>query len=182
MSSELYPVTIIRTRYVGEYEGVTWAAFNSHQIPDAAQGSDVPCSIWWGKNKHLVGVGSNPIAAYQDLETKSKDFDKEHFSVQYVELEDHESENWIYYYINSAGEACKKTFYQLLDAYKISIMFSGTEGVPDHIRVPVDFPMISEGMSYSDLSEDARQELINKFQVWRKQNPVQIPSDQPTFP
>ena len=47
--SEMYPVTIIRTRYGGVYEGGPWAALDcSHdEVPEAAIGDDVACVEFW---------------------------------------------------------------------------------------------------------------------------------------
>lgn len=71
MDSEkkLWPVTIIKTRYSGTYEGSKWAAFNlDHEyIPDAVTGDDISCSTWWSHFGGGVGLGATPDEAYQDL-------------------------------------------------------------------------------------------------------------------
>lgn len=67
--ADIYPVTIIRTRYGGVYEGGRWAAFNlyPHEIPEDATGSDIECAIWWGTHGIPVGVASAPTMALIDL-------------------------------------------------------------------------------------------------------------------
>jgi hypothetical protein len=72
MTDELYPVTIITTRYGGTYEGGAWAAFPIHpeRVPDDAVANDVVCVNWWGEYGHTVGVGATPDAALADLEGK----------------------------------------------------------------------------------------------------------------
>jgi len=46
---EIYPATIIYTRYGGVYEGGRWAALDcSHEdVPDAAVGDDLECAEFW---------------------------------------------------------------------------------------------------------------------------------------
>jgi hypothetical protein len=72
MGDDLYPVTIIQTRYGGIYEGGAWAAFNLHpeQIPDDAVGGDIVCARWWADFGKAVGVGATPDAALADLDAK----------------------------------------------------------------------------------------------------------------
>jgi hypothetical protein len=72
MDDELYPVTIIQTRYGGIYEGGPWAAFNLYpeQVPDDAVGGDIVCAPWWADFGKAVGVGTTPDAALADLEAK----------------------------------------------------------------------------------------------------------------
>lgn len=66
-----YPRVIIKCRY-GGYEGGEWAAFPCHpdQIPEDAQGDDVPCQQWWETPTLAAGVGSTPGEALSNLETK----------------------------------------------------------------------------------------------------------------
>ena len=72
MGNDLYPVTIIQTRYGGTYEGGAWAAFPIHleRVPDDAVGNDVVCVTWWADHGNTVGVGATPDAALADLEAK----------------------------------------------------------------------------------------------------------------
>jgi hypothetical protein len=60
-----YPVTIIRTRYGGIYEGGEWAAFPLHadQVPDDVVGDDVTCATWWEQFADAVGVGDTRSSA-----------------------------------------------------------------------------------------------------------------------
>lgn len=72
----LYPVTIIKTRYSGVYErGGRWAAFpiNAEDVPLQASLDDVTCAEWWADNGDYVGVGTDPIAALENLEYKIAD-------------------------------------------------------------------------------------------------------------
>ena len=48
-ASDIYPVTIIRSRYGGVYEGGRWAASDcSHEeVPEGASGDDVECAEFW---------------------------------------------------------------------------------------------------------------------------------------
>ena len=55
-----YPVTIIRTRYGGVYEGGRWAALDCSfdDIPPAADGSDIECAEFWAlANAGRYGIG-----------------------------------------------------------------------------------------------------------------------------
>ena len=67
--ADIYPVTIIRTRYGGVYEGGRWAAFNLYpdQIPEDATGGDTECAVWWNTHDFPVGVASAPTMALIDL-------------------------------------------------------------------------------------------------------------------
>jgi hypothetical protein len=55
----LYPVTMIRTRYGGIYEGGEWAAFpiRFDDIPPEVDGDDAACATWWADFAYAVGVG-----------------------------------------------------------------------------------------------------------------------------
>lgn len=67
-----WPVTIIKTRYGGVYEGGQWAAFNldTEQVPPAVTGDDITCAHWWGQFGVGVGLGSTPSEAYEDFKEK----------------------------------------------------------------------------------------------------------------
>ena len=60
---DIYPVTIIRSRYGGVYEGGQWAALDcSHgEVPDAAIGDDVECAEFWA----LARVGRHEISDWR---------------------------------------------------------------------------------------------------------------------
>ena len=72
--ADLWPVTIISTRYGGTYEGGAWAAFNldPEGIPEAVMGDDVSCSEWWGSWGGGVGVGATPQEALDNLHSLEK--------------------------------------------------------------------------------------------------------------
>lgn len=69
---DIFPLTVIRTRYSGVYEGGRYAAFATqyYDIPQAATGSDIPCSEWWAYNLHLVGIGNEINEAIENLIAK----------------------------------------------------------------------------------------------------------------
>ena len=93
MNDDPYPITIIRTRYGGVYEGGRWAALDCSfdDVPPAADGSEIACAEFWslanagryalsdwvarlevhGGPKRLlsVGVGPTPEAAFTALLT-----------------------------------------------------------------------------------------------------------------
>ena len=65
-----WPLTIIRTRYGGIYEGGQWAAFNQlpGEIPYEAMGEDSACVCWWtSADAESVGRGNSPMTATADL-------------------------------------------------------------------------------------------------------------------
>jgi len=61
--ADIYPVTIIRSRYGGVYEGGRWAALDcSHEeVPDAAIGDDVECAEFWA----LARAGRHEISGWR---------------------------------------------------------------------------------------------------------------------
>ena len=82
MKRPIYPVTIIKSRYGGAYEGDTWVAFNervdSEHLPEAVSG-DVSCNSFFIMidNPKIkienqfgvrikVGRGDTPQKAYED--------------------------------------------------------------------------------------------------------------------
>ncbi len=77
----MYPVTIIKTRYGGAYEGGEWAAFNCgpQYLPWEINSDDITCTKWWGTrwNRDKFGVGNTPQEAYEQLLSKVKN--KEEF-------------------------------------------------------------------------------------------------------
>jgi hypothetical protein len=66
---------IIETRYGGGYEGGTWAAFASPNVPEEAQGGDVECRSWWEAPTVATGVGNTPDEALDMLERTVRDCD-----------------------------------------------------------------------------------------------------------
>lgn len=71
---EIYPLTIISDRYNGTYSGGGYLAFNlySDQIPEEVSGSDLECASFWNNTQLIVGKGSTPENAHQDLFDKLK--------------------------------------------------------------------------------------------------------------
>ncbi len=85
---EIYPVTIIKSRYSGAYEGGKWVAFNEDAYSDLmheALGDDMACADFFRdidnpkvdmKNvydqKIYCGRGNTPQEAYDDLVSKIK--------------------------------------------------------------------------------------------------------------
>lgn len=80
---DLYPVTIVSTRYGGTYEGKAWAAFNAgpEQLSHPMQpyydwdGGDYECQVWWADNGKMpyVAVGNTPNEALKNLINKQKE-------------------------------------------------------------------------------------------------------------
>jgi hypothetical protein len=60
---DLYPMTVIKTRYGGIYEGGPWAALDCsfHEVPLAAVGSDIECAEFWS----LAHAGSYEISDWR---------------------------------------------------------------------------------------------------------------------
>ena len=98
--ADMYPVTIVATRYGGTYEGSTqdsegnlvgggrWAALNCYpdEVPPDAFGGDIVAARWWaqyrgGSGPHpaapdkrlLVGFGATPDEALAGLAAISSD-------------------------------------------------------------------------------------------------------------
>jgi hypothetical protein len=69
---DIYPVTIIKDRYNGCYSGSTWLAWNKYEthIPEGASDNDTSCRDFWDQFKGIVGFGSTPKEAYDDLTIK----------------------------------------------------------------------------------------------------------------
>lgn len=76
--ADLYPITIIATRYGGAYEGGEWAAFNLYpeEVPAGATDLDSECDAWWRFPTHAVGVGSTPKKALKALKALVKARDR----------------------------------------------------------------------------------------------------------
>lgn len=67
----LWPVTIVKSRYGGTYEGAEWLAFNNspEQVgAGGALGDDCECLDFFADPGLLVGKGSTPDEALSDLE------------------------------------------------------------------------------------------------------------------
>ncbi len=71
--NDIYPVTIIRSRYGGVYEGAEWVAFNEYPLDlSGAMGSDAECCAFFSEYKKPIGRGKTPMAAYKSLIRESK--------------------------------------------------------------------------------------------------------------
>lgn len=80
-ANDIYPLTIIASRYSGVYSGGAFLAWNifHHEIPQSATGSDVDCNEFWcdfvqGQSitnrfneKVFVGKGQTTGEAIADL-------------------------------------------------------------------------------------------------------------------
>ena len=68
----VYPITIIRARYAGTYEGNPWLAFHAYVVPIGATDSDIECMEWWDKHRDDPDVagGITPCAALAELERR----------------------------------------------------------------------------------------------------------------
>jgi hypothetical protein len=67
--TDYYPCIIFMTRYGGVYEGGQWACIPfSEEIPPYAIDDDITCCEWWNSpQSELVGRGSSPNDAYNDM-------------------------------------------------------------------------------------------------------------------
>lgn len=67
-----WPVTIVRSRYGGCYEGAPWLAFNldPNQIPEDWNGGDTECSEFFFKTDLPIGRGASPDGAIEDLDRR----------------------------------------------------------------------------------------------------------------
>lgn len=72
---ELWPLTVIASRYGGTYEGGLFVAFHTTpwEVPEGAMDSDIECAEFYRHNSHQIGVGSTPQAAIDDLKAKLAD-------------------------------------------------------------------------------------------------------------
>jgi hypothetical protein len=81
---ETYPVTIIKARYGGSYEGGKFIAFNEHidtHIVDDAEGDDITSAMFFDSYSKLrnkpIGKGNTPDEAYHDLQSQLADQENE---------------------------------------------------------------------------------------------------------
>lgn len=70
-----YPLTIVKDRYSGAYSGGEYCAFPLlyFEMPQEVSGNDKVCSSYWSEEDnlpYLVGIGSTPEEAWQDLHDK----------------------------------------------------------------------------------------------------------------
>lgn len=77
MEDEIYPLTIIKDRYMGSYSGGKYTAWNLHaeEVPIDINCDDVSCfSFWWTDeaDKYIIGKGDTVSEALADLYIKLK--------------------------------------------------------------------------------------------------------------
>ena len=67
---EIYPITIVPSRYGGVYSEAKWLAWNKYNndLPSGWNAGDVPCGNFWCDYKEPVGKGNTPDQALEDLE------------------------------------------------------------------------------------------------------------------
>lgn len=70
-----YPTTIICDRYGGTYSGARWLAFplDYWNIPDGVEGGDPDCMDFWDNYNGIVGKGSTPQEAMDNLISRAKE-------------------------------------------------------------------------------------------------------------
>ena len=130
---DIYPLTIVPTRYRGTYEGGKWAAFNTHvnKMPNGWDDSDVQCVSWWRLNHNRIGTGESPEEAMSDLQAKVlsiKNGEKFIFGeIYYHPL--NEAENWWEFYDE---EDNRKTWDQL-DNYTKNYIRYKSDGYPQWV-------------------------------------------------
>lgn len=68
----VWPVTIVRARYQGQYEPGEWLAWPAHPdaLSDDWQADDVSCALFWDSYAGTVGAGPSPDQALADLARK----------------------------------------------------------------------------------------------------------------
>lgn len=76
--SNLYPITVVSSRYGGCYEGGSYLAFNleADSLPEDYNGDDTDCSFFFGEAERKswpIGRGSDPTTAVADLKARLKD-------------------------------------------------------------------------------------------------------------
>lgn len=65
---DIYPITVIRSRYRGTYEGAEWVAFNEHaQSITDAEADDVTCGSFFSCYSKPIGRGQTPTEAVTNL-------------------------------------------------------------------------------------------------------------------
>lgn len=72
----LYPVTVLRTRYGGTYEGGAWVALHAEPwgIPEDVMGDDGGCMEFFASCPYPIGRGADPGAAVADLERQAAEW------------------------------------------------------------------------------------------------------------
>jgi hypothetical protein len=79
MTQPLWPCTIVADRYSGAYSGAAWTAFHMEgQVPVEVSSDDCTCAEFWdlSASLYLIGKGSTPQEAYDDLVVKVREYDE----------------------------------------------------------------------------------------------------------
>ena len=71
----IYPCTIIADRYGGSYSGALFTAWNMDfdMVPMDIDRGDIDCDNFWHNYSGLVGKGSTPQEAYNDLKRRIRE-------------------------------------------------------------------------------------------------------------
>ena len=77
MEDEIYPLTIVKDRYMGSYSGGKYTAWNldSAEVPIDIGADDVSCFSFWRTDeadKYIIGKGDTVSEALADLYIKLK--------------------------------------------------------------------------------------------------------------
>lgn len=74
---EIYPVTIVIDRYGGTYSGGLYTAWNCEacDVPVEIYESDIECGDFWRDYKKIVGKGTTPMLALEDLRIKLNEYE-----------------------------------------------------------------------------------------------------------
>lgn len=71
----LWPIAIVQDRYMGTYTGGDWVAIPRADLAgdfdETVWGDDMECMSWAEDNKKIVGIGSTPDAALDNLYLKA---------------------------------------------------------------------------------------------------------------
>ena len=78
-ANSVYPLAIIKDRYDGTYSGGEYLAFNAEYIPAGVNGDDVECANFWNNTEMIVGRGSTPNEAVNDL---NKRMEAKHYDLK----------------------------------------------------------------------------------------------------
>ena len=72
MDNELYPLTVIKDRYMGTYSGGEYLAFNLYfdKIPSDIISDDTTCNAFFIETDLVYGKGNTPDEAIRDLVTQ----------------------------------------------------------------------------------------------------------------
>lgn len=67
----MFPVFIVKDRYMGTYSGGSWTAFHAVEVPPGCMDDGVTCAEFWtAEQKANTGLGNTPNEALADLEEK----------------------------------------------------------------------------------------------------------------